>query len=270
MEMSLEQAGLSLPFPVLNARSLFLEQPARKPADIKRILESRESEDWVTWNFLTLLTTERPLDWWVTLISAARSANPGIDLEILASDTPRLQFWQRFPSPGSYDAGRRVSMSRSNDERLSKRSADPRPIEGNSEIDVVLTTRRHLIFMESKVGSDISLEATYDVHRNQIVRSVDCLLENSGNREPLFWLLARDTYRFRSYVLLTEAYRNRPSDLARALPHRPADQVEEVARKLALIRWQDLAAHMLCANDADSPDLTAIKRELRYRLSPKP
>lgn len=46
------------------------------------------------------------------------------------------------------------------------RSKDPKPVEGNSEIALVLSTRNPLGFIEAKLGSDVSMTTTYDPARN--------------------------------------------------------------------------------------------------------
>jgi hypothetical protein len=49
---------------------------------------------------------------------------------------------------------------------------------------VVITTARHLLFVEAKLGSDVATHTTYDEARNQIVRNIDCVLETACDREP--------------------------------------------------------------------------------------
>ena len=51
-------------------------------------------------------------------------------------------------------------MQRSNNKVWVKRSDDPRPVEGESEIDIILRNRVLVIFAEAKLGSDISSSTT--------------------------------------------------------------------------------------------------------------
>ncbi len=43
-------------------------------------------------------------------------------------------------------------MQQSEDPCSVARSRDPKPVEGDSEIDIVLSTSRHLVFIEAKLG----------------------------------------------------------------------------------------------------------------------
>lgn len=101
-----------------------------------------------------------------------------------------------------------------------ERAKSPRPVEGESEIDVIVESNRYLIFLEAKLGSDINARTTCDPARNQIARNIDCLIESTGDREPVFWMLVRDVEADRAYVQQIERYRSEPGTLHRDLPHR--------------------------------------------------
>ena len=99
-------------------------------------------------------------------------------------------------------------------------------MEGPSEIDLVLSGNGYLIFVEAKLDSDISLRTTYDPARNQILRNIDCLLEEAGDRTPRFWMLAKDRHSTRAYMQLLADYRRDPAAVHALLPHRAPDQIQ--------------------------------------------
>jgi hypothetical protein len=124
-------------FPLLNAAALGALPKWSKTGDINRMLESPQSEDWLTWNVLNLLVAGRGDNWWADLSARAREINP--DLEVLLPETaPELRFWDLIQSPREYEARSRDRMRGSGDPAIAARSRDPKPVEGNSEIDIVI------------------------------------------------------------------------------------------------------------------------------------
>jgi hypothetical protein len=232
-------------FPILNLAALRALPKATKRQDLERMLSSPDSEDWVTWSLLNLLIAQRPLDWWRQLVAAGRTANKGLQLSIGAQDHPRLEFWRKVPSPAGYEQASRMRMRQSADPHVAARSRNPKPVEGDSEIDVVLSTNRHLVFIEAKLHSDISMHTTYDPCRNQIIRNIDCLLESASYREPFFWMIVRDSEPRRMYCQLVDEYGRHPETLISQLPHRDPEALKKIVQSIAVIRWQDLAGSLL-------------------------
>lgn len=253
-------------FPLLNVEALRKLPKAAKRQDLDRMLSSPNSEDWVTWNFFNLLVSENPNDWHLKVLLAARNANADLQCSMDSTDTPHLEFWRKVPSPPGYEQASRARMRQSLSPALIARSSDPRPVEGDSEIDVVVSTDRHLVFVEAKLGSDISSHTTYDAARNQIVRNIDCVLESAGEREALFWMLVRDLGPGRLYTQLVKQYQEHPDLLIGLLPHRDPRIVSKICRSIAIIRWEELRGHVLEGARADSDDVRAVKGELRKRL----
>jgi hypothetical protein len=145
-----------------------------------------------------------------------------------------------------------------------ERSLDMNPVEGPSEIDITLEGKSYVVFVEAKLGSDISLSTTYDPERNQIVRNVDCVLDICGNRRPVFWMFVRDQAATRAYVQLMERYRS-VSELNRALPHRAVAQLVSLCTALAVVTWADLLH--LVAGVSRCPPETDVELELRRRVT---
>ncbi len=220
-------------FPILNLPKLMASPKARKRGDIERILHSENSEDYVTWNFFQLLESVPAACWWPALLrlTGANTIDP--------ADTPAVRLWQTAAAPRAYEALSRERMRTAENPAWRERSLDMNPVEGPSEIDITFEGLSYVVYVEAKLGSDVSLNTTYDPERNQIARNVDCLLEICGKRRPHFWMFVRDRQPARAYVQLMDCYRKAPA-LCSALPHRAAPRLEEVAAGLAVITWVEL------------------------------
>jgi len=145
------------------------------------------------------------------------------------------------------------------------RSSNPDPVEGNSEIDLVFEHDQYLVYVEAKLGSDISMDTKYDPQRNQIARNIDCVIANSSNRLPIFWMLVRDEAPERAYVQLMRAYRSDPTLLSRDLPHRERAVLNTVAQNLTILLWSEYS-ELVCGPGWDA-DSAAVKQELERRWS---
>lgn len=211
----------------------------KKTSDMQRILTSARSEDYVTWNIVQLLEILDPRVWWNELIDLARKNNPALELVCKERDFPSLKTWQLFPSPVQYERNSRTRMERSENKRWQARSKKPRPVEGETEVDLMLEGREYVLMIEAKCDSDISMSTTYDPGRNQILRNIDVVLENAGDRTPAFWLLAPSEGEGRAYTQLLRSYRRDPGLLSKMLPHRTSAEIAAVSRNLALITWAD-------------------------------
>jgi hypothetical protein len=245
---------------------LDLLHKASKREDLSRMLHSPQSEDWVTWNMFQLLLLQHTAAWWNWMGDAARARNPEALLPDLKATTPEVELWCVVPPPSAYESASRERMRRSDNPAWVSRSLDPKPVEGPSEIDVVLRHERALVYIEAKLGSDISVRTTYDPARNQIARNIDCLLEAANDRVPIFWMLARDDGAGRIYSRLMHQYRERPETLAAALPHRDPASVGIVARNLAVLLWTDFSPALVPLL-TDSEEIAAVKSELLRRIS---
>jgi hypothetical protein len=250
--------------PVLNLPQLMALPKGRKNQDIERILQSHNSEDWVTWNFFQIMLGEYPTEWWNHLLTAARIRNPDVSLPFHERLIPVPHFWSSFRSPSLYEAQSRARMLQSGNAEWISRASDPAPVEGSSEIDILFDHDEFLIYVEAKLGSDISMRTTFDPHRNQIIRNIDCLLANAGNRLPAFWMLAKDEEPNRAYVQLMRSYKADPGPLIRHLPHRDPKQLEGIAQNLTILLWSDFEK-LVCHLGFD-PETSKVKQELMGRI----
>jgi hypothetical protein len=250
--------------PILKLGSLLSLPKGRKSQDMTRILYSPNSEDWVTWNFFQILFEQHPSEWRSHMASAARRRNSDLNLSFDGSSIPRVKFWTTVPSPTDYQEQRRKEMLSSNIPLVAARAATSQPVEGPSEIDITFEHDEFMVFVEAKLGSDISMSTTFDPQRNQIARNIDCLIDRAGTRTTAFWLLVRDVQPYRAYAKLIKGYRRDPRLLARELPHRDPETLAQIARNLTILRWGDFTD--LVCGPASDPETAAVQRELRRRI----
>ena len=140
----------------------------------------------------------------------------------------------------------------------------PDPVEGSSEIDIAFEHDKFVVFIEAKLGSDVKMFTSHDPQRNQIARNIDCLIENAGDRMPIFWLLVRDEEPARAYVQLMNGYKSDPSLLARDLPHRDVETLNHIAQNLTIVLWSDFK-ELVCSLGPD-PEENTVKQELERRI----
>jgi len=252
-------------YPIIALEKLMETPKGRKTQDMDRILHSGASEDWVTWNFFQLMLREWPTTWWREMLEVAHRHNPYVHLPE-ASEISNPVLWRLAASPEVYQEDSRRRMLNSRNPNWVAKAASSEPVEGPSEIDITIESSDMLIFIEAKLGSDISMNTTYDPHRNQIARNIDCLLECAGSRSAAFWMLVKDEDPARAYVQLMEAYRRDPGLLARDLSHRNPEALQSICQNLTILRWSDFE-RIVAADDSD-PYVKAVKVELRRRIMP--
>ena len=187
----------------------------------------------------------------------ARS-NPELRFPLDDRPLPRPVLWSSISAPVGYEAQSRIRMRNSGSAEWVLRASNPDPVEGKSEIDVAFEHDQYLIYVEAKLGSDISMDTKYDLQRNQIARNIDCLIANSARRLPIFWMLVRDEAPDRAYVQLITAYKSDPKLLARDLPHREQALLNIVAQNLTILLTACLYARLpadrlVCRYDGRNP-----------------
>ncbi|MFN7919076.1 MAG: hypothetical protein U0Q16_03210 [Bryobacteraceae bacterium] len=244
-------------FPILDLPKLMASPKARKRGDMERILHSENSEDYVTWNFFQLLESVPASKWWPALLNltGVTSVDP--------ADHPVIRLWNVVAAPKAYEASSRERMRASEILTWRERSLDMNPVEGPSEIDISFEGRGYAVYVEAKLGSDVSLSTTYDPERNQIARNIDCLLEFCGKQRPIFWMFVRDRQPTRAYTQLMSRYQD-ATELRRSLPHREVARLEEVASGLAVLTWAELLT--LLGDGTRAGPAAEVCRELERRL----
>lgn len=249
-------------FPVVDREYLLRLPKAGKPQDIRRIFHSPRSEDWVTWNVMRLLQRRQDGSWWPELVELAQAHAPDVDSALVADAVPALDLWRLVPSPPLYEVASRRRMAASDNAMWRERAANPRPVEGDTEVDCVLEGGDFLVYIEAKLDSDVSGRTKYDPTRNQIVRNIDCVIEESDGRRPIFWMIVRDRLPGFDYARLVDSYRFDHAALATALPHRNPAVLSAVVDALAVIEWRELLPLL-----PREPEFGDILTELRHRVA---
>jgi hypothetical protein len=239
---------------------LLMSHPkADRREDLNRILTSERSEDYVTWNVLRGIEQRDSGEWWPEMVTLARRRG--------ASDAPppdeplKVALWRTVRSPVGYEKLSRRRMSESGNPEWMARALIPDPVEGPTEVDLVLEGGSYLVFVEAKLDSDLSWRTTYDPNRNQIVRNIDCVIEQAEDREAYFWMFVKDDGPGRGYVQFLERVAEDSSVVAALLPHRDPALVARIARRTATIRWSDLLTLL-----PTTTELRPVRAELERRI----
>jgi hypothetical protein len=248
-------------FPMLDDDVLQSLPKARKPQDMERIYTSPNSEDWVTWNMLRALQRSNADAWWTAVVAAAAADAMSTDWGPL-STPPRVDWWRTVSTPAEYEQASRARMATSDNDEWRTRAENPRSVEGDTEVDLVFEGDDYVIFVEAKLDSDISMSTTYDDERNQIVRNIDCVIEEAAGREPFFWMFVHDRLPTREYEKKLASYREDPSRLHRVLPHRDPAVLDQVVSGMAVIQWSELLDLV-----ADGAEVADVVVELHRRIA---
>ena len=170
----------------------------------------------------------------------------------------RLYFEACFPSPKTYRDSLRSQLDRRHLIPYVFDAAereDARALEGPTHVDALFLNRTNGFawFIEAKVLSDVSCSISFDVFRNQIVRSIDVMLDGASTpeaalqgRDPersLFCLLTPAWFKgsphSRLYGWLMQEYATKPEALARDLSHRQGVDWARVSRKIGWLTFED-------------------------------
>ena len=194
-------------------------------------IASSNSEDAVTWSIMRTLERRGPARWLHTAMQKglARAGNDQAAASF-PEDSPRFAFWQKVPPPPSL--------------------ATP---EGSTEFDVLaFVGEGALVSIEAKVGAALSSGTTYDPTRNQFIRTLDVgswFAEQNGISDYFPAILLPDGNR--EDIALVRRYVEDPSQLAAALPHRDTATIEHLAKKIAILTWEDILEIVLVVTDAE-------------------
>ena len=200
-------------------------------------------------------------DWWPAVVRLAKKHASALADSLALGDPPSVDLWRQMPSPRAYERASRKRMAESNDANWRDRAENRRPVEGPTEVDIVFEGSRFLIFVEAKLGSDMSMRTTYDPSRNQIERNIDCVLENAGNRDALFWMFVKERQGEFEYTKIVEAYRSDIGRLQTRLPHRDPKLLARLVDNIALVEWRELSPLL-----PDISDLADVRAEIRRRV----
>ena len=236
-------------------------------SDLKRPCQIEKDERfWIAACLMTYWQDENQKEVFERLLRRCFGAEPPFpdmrSWDECLSGKLHLLFECGLPSPSSYKRwlsehlrGRQIVPYVLDAARRKQSDHVRGALEGATRVDALLLSEQtgFAVVFEAKVLSDISCQVTYDSMRNQIVRSIDVMLEENAcrphpfdRRSPersLFVLVTpqifRDRPESRLYGWLLEEYRSDPSALARDLPHRRGVDWEGVARRLGWLTWEE-------------------------------
>ena len=244
----------STPFPFVD-----LDQLCAHPKASKRILRSPQSEDWVTWNVLRAI--QRQTSWWSALVRLAKEQAIELDDSLASDGPPAVDFWRNVPTPPDYERESRMRLANSTNVEWQKRANKPGPVEGRTEVDIVFDGTEYLVFVEAKLGSDVSEQTTNDPLRNQIVRNIDCAIEEAGDRYPLFWMFVKERQLESRHSKIIGEYRSDVHMLESLLPHRDPGVLARLVKGIAVLEWRELVPLL-----PDTPELKEVLKEIRRRV----
>ena len=227
-----------------------LEQMDLPGRQMKRILDSKDSEDLLTWNIFATLKRSQPLSrWLVPWLQTCFTAPPQVLNNTQIHLWPGRQRRPTYPTSPEWERWLRERYRQSPIPLLRVWADKKGRMEGKTEIDVAIENDEVLIFVEAKYLSDISDHVTYDPWRDQIARCIDVGTYHAKGRAFFFILLTPrwpDEYaqNSRLYHYKLREYQQNPAALRTKLPHRvtgesPID-FELMSQCIAQAYWDDL------------------------------
>jgi len=226
----------------------------------------KDERFWTVACMMTIFYSPNRTEELVHLLKLAYGAYPpveGIDRwEECCSGDLALFFETNLPSPRSYKDWLSKNLTTRQfipyilDSAFLDGDRDKPNLEGPTHVDALLVNSKNgfAVIIEAKVLSDISVEITYDLMRNQIARNIDVMMgaENDtlpdplNKRDPkrtLFLLvtpkLFKDNPTSRLYGYKFMEYKKDSDALARDLPHRTDCDWGIVTQKLGWLTWED-------------------------------
>ena len=191
----------------------------------------------------------------------ARQHADELDDSLTDGIPPSVDLWREVDAPHDYECASRRRMASSDNAEWKKRAGNPRPVEGRTEVDAVFEAPEYLVFVEAKLDHDISERTKYDPARDQIVRNIDCAIEEAGARQPFFWMFVKDRKPKFKYSELIDHYRSDLSLLKQKLPHRNPEILKEMVNGLAVVEWRELVSIIPV-----TPDVADVLGEIRRRV----
>jgi hypothetical protein len=144
---------------------------------LKRILNSPDSEDFLTWSVFRPLMDVRPLSRWMVPFFRKGLKNWKVFEEKDLNEAV-LKFWygrrsKEYYPPKEHDEWLKNRLEHSEVLRFRERAKIRRRLEGPTEVDLVIETPKILTFIEAKCAADIDCKTSYDPYRDQITRNLD-------------------------------------------------------------------------------------------------
>ncbi len=261
----LEEAAGHL-YPVIDEPEFEKATPHLTAFERVQILRSARSPDWTTWNAMQLLMTARPVGWWNDLGRQAAYMNPANRFADCVA-APTVEFWKSVIPSEAYDKWLRSQMSHGpRNIRKKLWGMDLKPLESPTRVDLCFDGGDWMVFAESRIRRNSSMRTPLDSRRNRLIQLADCLVTAAKGRPCALWILARDVSPDRDYVELVERYRASPEMFAAELPYHPAETLYQLAQRLTVLRWSDVAGSLVGRKNVDDPVVAGVRKELFRRV----
>jgi hypothetical protein len=202
---------------------------------------SANSEDAVTWSVLRTMELRGPAGWFRQVLAKGleRAGNQG-SVAALPARELHFDYWVKVAPPAG----------------LATR-------EGETEFDALIRLGSDtLVSVEAKVGSPFSPRTRYGESRNQFIRNVDVAAEHAARIGRVCWLTVLVSRHDEENIAFVRSYVDDPGRLATALPHRAAEEASALARRVAILAWEDIL------ESAGAPAEAAEAVEVPHRMSP--
>jgi hypothetical protein len=183
-------------------------------------MRKSSSEDVLTWNVFKSLAQIDPKYWLPKLFEKAFEAKFSYDTLI------KIDLWRSIEPPPSIT-------------ELKK--------EGNSEIDIIIESKKFVWFIEAKYTSDITMRTTHNENRDQLLRNIDVGSSYSGIKDFYFSLLYFNEENTKNGLDRIELYNALAvHELKTMLPHR-SDKMDNL-KGIGKIQWSDFNQNYNCNN----------------------
>lgn len=243
------QKETNIPNPVLfedELRNILPFSQKNTNLQLKRILNSSDSEDFLTWSVFRPLMDVRPLSKWMVPFFQKGLKRWEV-FEKRDLDEAVLKFWhgrksKEYYPPREHDEWLKSKLERSAILKYRERAKVGKRLEGPTEVDLVIETPESLTFVEAKYLSDIDCQTSYDRCRDQIIRNIDVGSHQAEMRRKKFFfiLLTPEWYeRSRLYWFKMIDYMRDPNRINEKVPYRSIN-FEEVSRSIGWILWRDV------------------------------
>jgi len=219
---------------------------------------------WIARSMMTIFHSPNRTNELIQIFTSVYGGSPPVDLntwqDCLKGELC-LFFEPNLPSPKLYKEWLRQNLRKRQfipyilDSAYGKKN-----LEGPTNVDAMLLNPKNgfSVLIEAKVLSDVSIQVSYDVLRNQIARNIDVMLEKNEDlcsplnlRSPertLFLLLTpkifKDNPSSRLYGYKMNEYIHNPNSIRVDLPHRTCDWTT-ISKRLGWITWEDLSTSKL-------------------------
>jgi hypothetical protein len=188
---------------------------------------SENSEDAQTWHYfspLLLMTTSRKAAWLKSFFKESLGDDVNDKLENMLP-AAELGFWRGKKERPFYPPPPDLGCP-----------------EGNTEVDLTISTVKAIVFVEAKYGSEISERTSYCPGRDQIARNIDVGTFYAWKNRLDFYFILLTSRSCKKSISILKGYKNNPQTIAAKLRHRAdiPSKLDEISKNLGFVTWDRL------------------------------